>query len=614
MHRVLYISATLLPSVSLCSSLHKTTDRPNIVCIVSEDNSAEYMSLFCEGRGTHTPAIEALAREGVIFENTYSNAPVSSAARSTLISGCYGVSMSSHQHRAEVMVDMPEGLKMFPAYMRKAGYYTANNAKEDYNITKGDDVWDDSSRGATWRNRAEGQPFYYVYNMGDTHEGQMLKSLEQMQSEVGEYQPACGVYIQPNYPNTELFRTAYRFYCKLIEQMDRKVAHVIQELDKDGLLDNTIILYYGDNGGIMPNSKGYLTEMGLNVPLVIRIPDKYHHLADIKIGSRDKRAVSFVDLAATILNMAGITPPEAMDGVPVWRRGEEDLLIGYADRMGEKYDMVRTIRKGRYKYVRSFQPFNFDALSNLYRSKLPTYQELRRLYNDGKLNAVQSQFFIPKAPEALYDIKEDPYELNNLATDRTKREVLLDLRRKMVDFQLKNNDIGLLPEYYWAREAGAATATYGKANSKRIERYLQIANLQLENYVDAHSNLIKALESLDEVDRYWALCVCSSFGNEAKDLVPKIKAIAKSDQAAEIRVRAAEYLALYCDVAPQDVMLSALYSTKDPIEATLILNSMTLLSEGAQHYKFSVNHTKLAESLTNHTLVKSALKKHGVTK
>ncbi len=584
--------------------------RPNIVCIVSEDNTKEYMSLFCEDKGGKSPAIAALAAEGVMFDNCYSNAPVSSAARSTLISGCYGTRMACHLHRGEIMVDMADGMKMFPAYLREAGYYTVNNAKEDYNIEKGDDVWDESSGKGTWRDRAEDQPFYYVHNIADTHEGQMIKTMEQMQDEIGDYMPQTGVHIQPNFPDTELFETAYRFYCYRIEQMDAKVGAVVAELEKDGLLDNTIILYYGDNGGIMPNSKGYLTEMGLNVPLVVRVPERYKGMIDVERGSRDKRFVSFVDLAPTILEMAGVDIPEGMDGESIWDREEGDLLFGYADRMGEKYDMVRSVRKGNYKYIRSFQPFNFDALSNDYRYKLPTFQQLRQMYAAGELNETQEIFFKPKGAEMLFDLSVDPYELNDLSGDESMQGVLRELREEMIDWQEDNNDLGLIPEFYWVREAGTATVAYGKANSAKIKGYLKVANLQLESYDKAQKGIAKALSSDDMVERYWALNVCSSFGREAAEFVTTVRDIAANDSEAVNRVRAAEYLALSGFDKPQKVMVDALYSVSDPVEATLILNSMTLLSEGEQKEIFTIESDKLNETLLSHTLVKSALAKH----
>lgn len=605
------LALALLPATALAEQ-----QQPNIVCIVSEDNTKDYMSLFMGDKGTKSPNVEWLASEGILYGNAYSNGPVSSAARSSLITGCYGPRLGSHYHRGEVMVEMTEGARMFPAYLRDAGYYTANNAKEDYNVVEGDGVWDDSSRKASWRNRKEGQPFLYVHNLGDTHEGQMLKTKEQMDSEIVGYEPSQGVYIQPNYPDTELFRTAYKFYCKRIEQMDAKAGAVIEQLRKDNLLDNTIILYYGDNGGIMPNSKGYLTEMGLNVPLVIRFPESMRERYSVQAGVRDDRFVSFIDLGATILDMAGVAIPDHIDGRSILREdtNQRQVIYGYADRMGEKYDMVRSIRIGNYKYVRAFQPFNFDALSNSYRRKLPTFEQLHQLHEAGKLNSVQEQFFKPKSAEMLFDISVDPLELNNLATDKSMHKVVTTMRKEMSDWQREINDIGLLPEYYWVREAGANAVAYGEKNSKRLSSYLDIANLQLTTFKRAEAQLTKALNGDDEIARYWAINVCSSFGAKAKALRSTLERIASSCNEPANKALAAQYILLNSpkEQRAKEQMLEALYTTADPREAAQILNAMTLLSEGEQRIVFTIDQARLKESVAKSSMVKSSLTKHNL--
>ena len=146
---------------SACTPKETVLEQPNIVWLTSEDNSKHYMSLFDE-HGVKTPNIESLAEHGVTFTRAFSNAPVCSAARSTLISGCYGPRIASHYHRKSQMVPMPENIEMYPAYLKKAGYYTTNNNKEDYNIFKGENIWDESSKKASWRNRTEGQPFFHI--------------------------------------------------------------------------------------------------------------------------------------------------------------------------------------------------------------------------------------------------------------------------------------------------------------------------------------------------------------------------------------------------------------------------------------------------------------------
>ena len=357
--------------------------QPNIVWIVSEDNSMHYMKMFNE-HGIETPNIDKLSKQGIQFNRAFSNAAVCSAARSSLITGVYGPKLGTHYHRAEQKITVPNNIKMFPEYLKNAGYYTTNNAKEDYNIYKGENVWDDSSTKATWKNRKKGQAFFHVYNIQTTHEGSLHFTKEEMDTNPTKTSTE-GIFIEPNHPNTETFRYTNAFYRDRIQKMDTQVGNLVKELEKDGLLENTIIFYYGDHGGVLPNSKGYLKETGLHVPLVVYIPQQFKNLSPFPIGSSTEKFVSFVDFSATVLNLAGIKVPKTMDGKPFLGKNtsnsisKNNVTFGYADRFDEKYDMVRSIRKGNLKYIRHFEPFNIDGLMNAYRYRQLAYQEWKQL-------------------------------------------------------------------------------------------------------------------------------------------------------------------------------------------------------------------------------------------
>jgi arylsulfatase A-like enzyme len=342
---------------------------PNIVWLVSEDNSMHYLKIFDEN-GVATPQIESLAEQGLIYSNAFSNAAVCSAARSTIISGCYGPRLASHYHRKIKKVPMPTNLDMFPVNLRKAGYYTTNHSKEDYNSIKSEGVWDESSKTASWRNRNKNQPFFHVFNVEITHEGTLhfnKKTIENQKTKTD----LNSFTVQPNHPNTELFKYTNARYRDEIIEMDTEIGTVISQLKEDGLYDDTFIFYYGDHGGVLPGSKGYLYETGLHIPLVVHVPKNYRHLVSQKLGSKVEGFVSFVDLAPTILNLAGVEIPKEMDGKPFLgnKVNTEDVngrdeTFSYADRFDEKYDMVRAIRKGKFKYIRNYQPFNYDGLMN----------------------------------------------------------------------------------------------------------------------------------------------------------------------------------------------------------------------------------------------------------
>jgi len=312
--RNLLIGTAVLNFFPGCIAEKETEIPPNIVWITSEDNSIHYMNMFYPG-GAETPAIQSLADHGIQFTRAFSNAPVCSAARSTLISGVYGPRMASHYHRNMAKVNMPGDLRMFPAYLRQAGYYTSNNNKEDYNILKSEGTWDESSAQASYRNRRESQPFFHVYNIAATHESRLHFSREEMESTPTRF-PADSVVIQPNHPQTELFAYTNAYYRDKIMEMDSQVGEFVNQLKEDGLLESTFIFYFGDHGGVLPGSKGYLYETGLHVPLVVYVPKKYRHLVDKDYGEKSTGFVSFVDFGATVLNLAGVDVPEGMDGVP----------------------------------------------------------------------------------------------------------------------------------------------------------------------------------------------------------------------------------------------------------------------------------------------------------
>lgn len=574
---------------------------PNIVWITSEDNSKHYMSLFDE-HGVETPNIEKLATEGVIYTHAFSNAAVCSAARSTLISSSYGPRLATHYHRKLQQVPMPEGQEMFPYYLRKAGYYTSNNAKEDYNIVKGDSVWDKSDKKATWKDRKEGQPFFHVFNIGTTHESRLHFTEEDIKAGTKTNQDS--VFVQPNHPQTALFRYTNARYHDKIKEMDVQVGEVINELEKDGLLENTFIFYYGDHGGVLPGSKGYINEMGVHIPLVVYIPPKYKDLVDEIPGTKTEGFVSFIDFGPTVLNLAGAEIPKGIDGKPFLGKNisaknvaKRDETFSYADRFDEKYDMVRALRKGKYKYERHYQPFNYDGLMNNYRYKQLGYQEWKTLYEEGKLNEIQSQFFEKKQPEHLYDVETDPYQTNNLASNPEYAEILEDLRENLNSRVKDMPDLSFYPEFYLMQHAFDNPVAFGQKHKKDINKYIEISNLALDDFESVKPQLDKSLNSKDPWERYWALITCSIFEEQALYFNKKIEEISITDIELINRVRAAEFLGLTKLENPVKIMTNALYKSKDPAEALLILNSIVLMNDNPHNYYFNIDSEKVEDSV-----------------
>lgn len=568
-------------------------ERPNIVWLVSEDNSVHYLRLYEEG-GAPMPNLERLADQGIVFNNAFSNTPVCSTARSAIISGCYGPRTFSNFHRREALVPLPDGLKMFPWYLRQSGYYTTNNSKEDYNYIKTDGVWDESSGKATYRNRKDGQPFFHVQNFGTTHESRLHFSEAHMQNEKTVTDPNK-VPVFPRHPDTPLFRYTNAYYRDLHMKLDAEMGDFLDKLESEGLMEYTIIFYYGDHGGVLPGSKGYLNESGLHVPMVVYAPEKWKHLMPAKAGSRVDGFVQFTDLAPTVLSLAGLKIPEQIDGkaflgksVSLKELENRDSTFSYADRFDEKFDMVRALRKGNFKYIRNYQPFNVDGVQNNYRYKMLAYQEWRDLFKAGKLNKEQSQFFEARPVEELYDLQNDPQELHNLATDPAHKKELKSLREALKKQVKSMPDLGFLPESVLLTEAVTGPVAFGQKNKQRIGRLVDVADLSLKSFKQAKKGIVKALHSEDPWQRYWALIVCSSFGKEAKPLVEDAKKLAESDSVNLVRVRAVEFLALIDVEDPQAGMAHCLQSAESLAEAALILNSVAFLHD-TKGYSFRLD-------------------------
>ena len=594
--RFLLLLACLVPFAAEAKQ-----DKPNIVWIVSEDNSAKWLRLYNEG-GAPMPYVERLARVGITFNNAFSCAPVCSVARSTIISGCYAPRLGAQYHRKQATVAMPDGLKMFPWYLRKNGYHTTNNSKEDYNFHPADkkDVWDASSRKASYKNRKPGQPFFHVQNFGTTHEGKTFGDPLKFQLKTDPAKVKLAAY----HPDTPVFRRSYAHYLDNHMTVDAQIGAFLKKLEIDELLDDTFIFYYGDHGGVMPGSKGYANESGLRVPMVVSVPKNWQHLAPAPARTRVDGFVEFVDLSATVLNLAGIEIPAAIDGKPFLGKGvtleelnKRDQSFGYADRFDEKYDLVRTLRKGKFRYSRNYQPFNFDGLYNEYRYKQTPFAQWRELYLSGKLNAAQEQFFKARPAETLYDLSSDPDEVKNLANDPAHQKTLLELRALLQKRIKGMPDLSFYPEPVFLKTATDNPVAFGQKHKSEIAKLIETADLSLKSFEEAKERIATALDSKNPWERYWGLIVCSTFGKQAAPIYEQAKKLAADDAEPLVRTRAAEFLGLTGQQDPRPVLTEVLNATEDHILANLILNTVVVLQDSKPGYKFDAS--KLTASWVN---------------
>ena len=592
----------LLIFVFIISSCNDELDpKPNILWIVTEDNSLHYMNLYTKG-GAEMPNVSSLASEGIVFNNAFSNAPVCSVARSTIITGVYSPRIGTQYHRRMSLVKLPDDVKPLPVYLKEAGYYTSNNSKEDYNFIKDGEIWDESSGKASYKNRKKDQPFFHVQNFHNTHEGQLHFDQEHLENAL-KTNNLDSIKPFPYHPDTPTFRYTQSLYHNHHKDVDKEIGKFIKKLEDENLLDNTIIFYYADHGGVLPRSKGYIYESGLNVPLVVRVPEKFKKLSPFKAGSRTSTFVEFVDLVPTVLSIAGIEIPRSIDGKPFLGKKlkktkleKQNITFGYADRFDEKYDLVRSVRVGKYKYIRNYQPFNVDGLYNFYRYKMLAYKEWFKLFQDGKLNDVQSQFFKPRAPEALYNIDEDPHEIKNLAKDKNYIEILLDLRRKLNDHLVSINDLSFIPEPHLLENGLDDIVSYSEKNKDLISRLIKISDLSLSDYKQVSSKIQDALNDINPWVRYWGLIVSSSFGSKALENKKQINSIFENDPENLVRMRAAEFMLLNnLEISDSKINL-LLKKSNFEAETNLMLNTLANIKTSNPNYKLNLNKRVFPEN------------------
>ena len=524
----------LLPIVSATAA-----DRPNILWITSEDNGPQ---LGCYGDpDANTPNLDALAKRSVIYRHCWSNAPVCAPARTTIITGMYCPSTGSEHMRSEV--PLPAGMKMFPQYLREAGYYCTNNAKEDYNVTQPGKVWDESSNKAHWRKRPAGMPFFAVFNFTTTHESAVRQRPHQFVHDPAQVQ------IPGYHPDLPEVRQAWAQYHDQMTIMDAQVGQKLAELKADGLDEQTIVVYFGDHGPGLPRCKRSPCNSGLHVPLIVHVPEKFRSLAPegYAPGGTLDRLVSFVDLAPTMLSLAGIEPPQSMQGrafAGPHAAPPREFLFGYRSRMDERLDLTRSIRNERFVYLRNFMPHKAAGQYQAYMYETPMMQAWQKAYDAGTLAPEYARFFEPDASEELYDLTTDSAEVHNLASDPQHADILRQMRRSLHNLQLEIGDVDMLPEAEMHRRfAGSTPFELGHDPSRlRIDHLLAVAELASDTGDPSWNQFPQLLQHSEPGVRYWAAMGLMLRGREA--VAGNLAAIVTrlDDESPAVRVMAAETL------------------------------------------------------------------------
>ena len=523
---------------------------PNILWISAEDISPH---LGCYG-DPHaiTPNLDQLAAEGVRYSRAFTTAGVCAPCRSGIITGMYQTTLGTHHMRCQAK--LPDHIRPFPAYLRKAGYYTTNNSKEDYQFATPSDVWDQSSTEAHWRQRAEkDQPFFAVFNFTGCHESGIANSkkyrtvtaslrLDQRQD------PANLTTLPPYYPDTPVVREDWKRNYELITAMDAWAGALISQLREDGLYDDTIIMFWSDHGIGLPRAKRWLYDAGTHIPLIVRIPEKYRLGGQGKPGTVVDQLVSSIDFGPTVLNLAGHEIHSHVQGRPFLGRNlpaPRKYVFAARDRMDERYDIIRMVRDSRFKYIRNYEPLKTYYQYMNTPEKGATMRELRRKFETGSLSSDANKYFAPFKPvEELYDTTADPHELTNLAEESQYAEVLKRMRHEHLEWVERTKDLGLIPEPILAERASSIGHHYGILRGEggdALARRVARAAVQASAGESALADLLTAMDDQDAAVRYWGAIGIGNVGASALSAEAQLRDLL-DDSSGAVRIAAARAL------------------------------------------------------------------------
>jgi len=548
--------------------------QPNILWITSEDHGPQ---LGCYGdEFADTPNLDKLAGKGMLYKRAWSNAPVCAPARTTIISGVYPPSLGAEHMRSQV--PLPSFMKMYPQYLREAGYYCTNNSKEDYNLAKPGKVWDVSSRKGHWRNRKSGQPFFAIFNFTMTHESKIRNP------KAKPLHDPAKVRVPAYHPDTPEVRSNWAQYYDRITEMDKQVGRILQEIQDAHLAEDTIVFFYADQGAGMPRCKRWPYNSGLHVPMILYIPEKWKHLAPpkYKAGVKSERLVGFIDLAPTVLSLAGIKPPAYMQGhafAGKFCTKAPELMYGFRGRMDERYDMVRSVTDGRYVYLRQYMPHKIYGQYVNYMFITQTTQVWKKMYDEGKLNAAQRRFWEKKPPEELYDLENDPDEVNNLADSPAYQAILKRLRQAQREWVVKIRDVGFLPEdEIHSRSRGSTPYEIGHdAQKYPMEKIMRTAELASSLKPNAINELVKSLSDKDSAVRYWGALGILMREKDAVAQTREALRKALADSSPSVRVIAAQALGQFGSDQEAEKALAVLLEHA-PLDKNSVFVSMSAVN------------------------------------
>ena len=587
----LFCGLVFLYCLILDSTLY--AQKPNILWVTIEDTSPHFIGSYGNTQA-RTPVIDGLAKDGVRFTNAFSTGTVCSPSRFTLITGARTYEAGTGNHRSAYPI--PDLIKGFPAYLRNAGYYTSNNVKTDYNTSEEKrliaEAWNESSVKAGWWKRKAKQPFFAVFNFMDSHQSRtmtnpynnyvknVLNAIPE-KDRIGEND----FEMPPFYRDTpEMRKQVARVYNSL-KLTDIKIGEVLERLKQDKLMDSTIIFFFGDHGEGIPRAKTNGIGLGYHVPFVIWFPPMYRHLSPWgSKGVITDEVINFEDLGPTILSLAGVKAPDYMKGRPLlgaYRKPAKEFVFASNDRSDEGADMVRSVTDGRYVYSRNYMPFMPENRWIYYQEVSDIKKQMFQDFTGNKLNTIQKNMFLERPAEFLYDIDDDPWELNNLIDKKEMQPVANKMRKVLQDNIINSRDILFLPEYELAKLSKTTTPYEFRLDKSKypLKNIYAAAELSGQRGKSIAIKQAELLTSPNPIIRYWAVMGLKSQPLEIQKSYKTRLNNALKDNYAPVQIIAAAINAdVFNDQAAQDILKKYCLDTNNEL-VLLALQNITYLKD-----------------------------------
>lgn len=397
-------------------------DRPNVLWITIEDWGPD---LSCyDTKGLHTPNVDQLAAEGIRYQWAFTTSPVCSTSRSAMMTGFHQSFIGANQHREHNKQALPQGIRPIPHLSKEAGYFTALlSRKTDCNFVP--NTKEELFEGTDWDQRKPGQPFFARISFGGTHRSWNRDPQRPID-------PA-DVELPPYYVDTPFVRRDWANGLEQMQLVDREVGAILKRLSDEGLADNTIVFFIGDHGRCHIRGKQFLYDSGVRIPMIMRWPGK------VDSGQVNRGLVTSLDICATVLEAAGVTPPVPLHGKSLLDSTLTDRKYVFAarDKMDETHDAMRAIRSMNYKLIVNLMPERPYCQFNRYKEgAYPILAEMNVMNLEGKLTPEQAAFFATTKPEIeLYDLKKDPHEVRNVANSPAYASVKAELLTALDDWR-----------------------------------------------------------------------------------------------------------------------------------------------------------------------------------